>query len=764
MLLSVASHASSCRFASSAHDWSRLTYDTETQDAYIAAALEWDGRFAAMGRGTTASGLTCDHVNVVEADGSVGQRGMYTAASKESLHIGMLALVVAGRPLAWRWLAGAMAEEAGLPDATATEAEAVTEAVARLERIVTAYEAANEQCVGCGGFIPWISVSDGGFAPIQDRASIPALDNGQLAWSMVAAAEALAAHPEGAGLAVRYELRVADMARSAPILFLNPNGRVASSSKVLNVSEPVSADNCKVGSGRLADPWEGELMIFFIHLLGDNSSGAIQPQRMWRPVENTMRTPSGAYSATTWNGSVAVQRGWYFSAHELWKLLVLPYLDVPLARRVTANGERARTQHAKATGAGGLPGACYTSEPSVYSNFGVPPLALSANSMPAERQMSTPYGAFPLILVDRGRGLDWHRATLGRPLMQSTLGSMEASQATAAQPAAALKYSWDTKVTADLAMAGGLQSILAPFLAKRSGMREAFDERVAFNYNLTFPGGELAGEDAPFADAPTAHDIDPLRAPNGARDFALCGRPAHPPSTPPSSPPTLPPLPPPQLPRSASPSAPPPLPPPSPPPSPPPPSPPPPSPPPPSSLSPLPPPSPVQPPPPPSPPPPSPPPPSQTPLSSPPLHPPARDPPSSPGLPKAPPEALPKGPLAPPLSPSEDASPPPSRPGARPTTTPQPGVLLSIAGVAITPGTLVGVVAVVLAAIVAAAVAAAYAVRRRGGATKTRASVDPVELSSLRDEDSGKGEASWFSSTGREENAKGARTMLTIGI
>ena len=84
-------------------------------------------------------------------------------------------------------------------------------------------------------------------------------------------------------------------------------------------------------------------MIFFLHLRGDNSSGAIQPGRMWRPVENTMgRTPGGAYAATLWNGTVAVQRGWYFSSHELWKLLVLPYLDDPLVRRVTANGERAQ--------------------------------------------------------------------------------------------------------------------------------------------------------------------------------------------------------------------------------------------------------------------------------------------------------------------------------------------------------------------------------------------------------------------------------------
>ena len=72
---------------------SPLLTDTAAQDAYISAALHYDGKFAAAGRGTTAAGLTCDHVNI-NADGTPGTRGMYTAASKESLHIAMLALVV----------------------------------------------------------------------------------------------------------------------------------------------------------------------------------------------------------------------------------------------------------------------------------------------------------------------------------------------------------------------------------------------------------------------------------------------------------------------------------------------------------------------------------------------------------------------------------------------------------------------------------------------------------------------------------------------
>ena len=105
----------------------------------MAAALQWDGRFAAVGRGVTAAGLTCDHVNL-EADGRPGSRGLYTAASKESLHIGMLALVVSRTRLAHHWMAGALAEEAGLADVIVDQDAAVAAAVERLVRIADAYE------------------------------------------------------------------------------------------------------------------------------------------------------------------------------------------------------------------------------------------------------------------------------------------------------------------------------------------------------------------------------------------------------------------------------------------------------------------------------------------------------------------------------------------------------------------------------------------------------------------------------------------------
>ena len=56
--------------------------------------------------------------------------------------------------------------------------------------------------------------------------------------------------------------------------------------------------------------------------------------------------PSGA--------EVTVQRGFWFSSHEQWKVLLLPYLSLPLVRDVFANCERARTHDARSSGVPGL--------------------------------------------------------------------------------------------------------------------------------------------------------------------------------------------------------------------------------------------------------------------------------------------------------------------------------------------------------------------------------------------------------------------------
>jgi hypothetical protein len=44
-------------------------------------------------------------------------------------------------------------------------------------------------------------------------------------------------------------------------------------------------------------------------------------------------------------GTITVQKGWWYSSHEQWKLLVLPYLSVPITKRLFTNCEKARILH-----------------------------------------------------------------------------------------------------------------------------------------------------------------------------------------------------------------------------------------------------------------------------------------------------------------------------------------------------------------------------------------------------------------------------------
>merc|ERR1712157_408058 len=59
------------------------------------------------------------------------------------------------------------------------------------------------------------------------------------------------------------------------------------------------------------------------------------------------------------NGPITVEEGWRFSSHELWKYMVLPYLDNTIVHQVFVNGEKARTWNSHIKGIPGLLASCY---------------------------------------------------------------------------------------------------------------------------------------------------------------------------------------------------------------------------------------------------------------------------------------------------------------------------------------------------------------------------------------------------------------------
>lgn len=89
----------------------------------------------------------------------------------------------------------------------------------------------------------------------------------------------------------------------------------------------------------------------FLYLRG-NIRGAVAPplsgtelRQLWLNKRIKLQRATYKPTGATTGSAVAVQRGWWFSAHEQWKYLLLPYSDSVVNWRVFVNGERARTQH-----------------------------------------------------------------------------------------------------------------------------------------------------------------------------------------------------------------------------------------------------------------------------------------------------------------------------------------------------------------------------------------------------------------------------------
>lgn len=442
----------------------------------------------------------------------------YTAPSKENLHISMLAKILDKDPLAWNFVIDYALENSGLSteeqnalseDQLKTMAE--EEALRRLGTIIGEYDRYREDCPGCGGFINWAWVGNEGFQWQHGKKvkGIPALDNGQNAWAMIAACQVLGekGHTE---LAARYQTQIDVMKASAAKLFWNGK-RCAMAANVKDKKKPAGAKLKQ--KGQLRDPFEGELMAMFMDLLADGINANAR-KRIWKKVKKGVirKTYNGPLPgdvdpacADALPGPITVESGWRFSAHEEWKYLVLPYLENDETKRILRNSERARTWDAHLRGLGGMMAAAYrpvpNSHPMYMDTLGIQSISYGYTEPAKEDLVVSPYGTFPLILVERGSGLSWHRATIARPKMQSPYGTVESSQAYPAEgsePQVAAIHTWDTKVTTDLAMVGGIGNIIARFFAA-NGLTERFQSIIE---NQQEALRDLEGEDIPFAPPP----------------------------------------------------------------------------------------------------------------------------------------------------------------------------------------------------------------------------------------------------------------------
>lgn len=62
---------------------------------------------------------------------------------------------------------------------------------------------------------------------------------------------------------------------------------------------------------------------------------------MWENKRKKLKSVD--YVSKTAKSNITVEKGWWYSAHEQWKNLFMPYLDVSIYKTIQTNNEKART-------------------------------------------------------------------------------------------------------------------------------------------------------------------------------------------------------------------------------------------------------------------------------------------------------------------------------------------------------------------------------------------------------------------------------------
>jgi hypothetical protein len=139
-------------------------------EAFVSDLLYWEGRFHQNNVGYNgANGMTYDGTLLNTRTGVADINGLhpFSAASKESLHVMILAHAISGNPLAARFLSPERPKQA---PAIAFDI---------MQKKLHTYLGFNRTYPGFGGFLPWFLANETDIRPTLDWMNrVPALDNG----------------------------------------------------------------------------------------------------------------------------------------------------------------------------------------------------------------------------------------------------------------------------------------------------------------------------------------------------------------------------------------------------------------------------------------------------------------------------------------------------------------------------------------------------------------------------------------------------------
>jgi hypothetical protein len=321
-------------------------------------------------------------------------------------------------------------------------------------------------------------------------------------------------------------------------IFYNGTGHICSVVDLNQTVSPTSPSQnytCEPGdTGTLNDPYEGELFTWWLYFYGNLSRcdrNALwtykRPQLQAINYTGSIVNTSFSYSLPTnyselpvisrQVGPITVQKAFWFSSHEQWKLLEMPYLDVPIVKRVFHNAERVRTCNSVIMGqnsgmfasVNNITDAATDEILGYISNVGVPSVSTQQEQ---ELDIITPYSVFPTVLFNRSIGLQWYKNMLDGNGMQNPYGSTESGRRDGDGVSAFV--SWDSKVTTLVALLGGVGDFVREGL-KKEGRYGEFKYVLQREYGRVF-GKHLAGEDVELC-------LPDFQTPVGsAVDFEMC--------------------------------------------------------------------------------------------------------------------------------------------------------------------------------------------------------------------------------------------------
>ena len=259
-------------------------------------------------------------------------------------------------------------------------------------------------------------------------------------------------------------------------MFWLGQGRVSTEVMIRNVSVPAQnssnylAVNCSSSPCLLDDPYEGEMYAVMMYLFSPNLT-AQEREDIWKVKRNKLQ-------AVQWQ-HLQVQRGWWYSAHEMWKYLELPYYRCTTNWQVFCQGEQARVLFSSLQNYPGLFASCNV--PFTYlSASGIQPLAFEQIQSNA---WVTPYATFPVLLANQTIGLVWLAHMLNGSRCQGPLGTTESiawSNGTITPV-----VTWDAKAVTVLGLLGGIGPLVESGL-EEEGKLSKFVEVVNKEWGRVF--------------------------------------------------------------------------------------------------------------------------------------------------------------------------------------------------------------------------------------------------------------------------------------